>query len=575
MKLILIYFNNQATRMLVQKQNEKGEKSISVSSAVNFVGRSEILARVIDVNDESDVKKYLDQGYSYYKTLPFRKISTGSGVFFNEKDRSYHASNYGFVSLNDAGLLQVTSPLQIINDKTVALYYIVPSQLKKIPNLKDIDEELSLQKIVTRVETPLIEAALKKIDPNKQRLTRVVVAKSKAPVNGRAEYYDPLIDLGRKAGKLAQDGHIDFKEVNSIHEVKKGEAVLKKYDKLTPEPGYTIFGEKAPAETDPPMGLQIGENLVPSKDDPHIYVASVDGCVFLNNRKLSIKEIAIVNGDIDYESGNINFHGSVHINGNVLPGFSVKAGGDIIIDGNVDDAIIEAGGSITIALGVAGKGKTSIIAGKDVSAKYLLNSSIESEGVIAIDESVINCTVNSNDKVIVTSKNGKIMGGRIVARNRIEANYVGSRKETTTDLMVGRNLRVEKILEEYRRELGTAREAVAEQMNLLKNSFGNNLFEDPKGFISALPDIKKRNCVLMLNEMTIRKKKESEVKDKIADTEKLLVCDEDPQILVYSSTFPGTVLTIKHEVKKLEETMTNARFYYDKEEKLIRFASCV
>ncbi|MBN2435253.1 MAG: DUF342 domain-containing protein [Spirochaetes bacterium] len=575
MKLILLYFNDQAGKMLVQKQNAKGEKVITVSSAVNFAARSEIIARVIDVNNESDTKKYLDQGYTYYKTVGFKKISMGPGVYFEEKDRSYRAQNYGFVTLNGSGLLQVTAPIQVIKEKTAAVYYIVPTIHKRIPSVADINEQLAALKIVTNVDSKNIERDLARIDVNNPRVNRILVAKSIAPVHGRAEFYEPLIDLERKAGKVETDGHINFKEVNSIHEVKKGDPVLKRFPKIDAQAGYTIFGEKAPAITEPTKGLLLGENLVPGRQNPDIFEASVDGCIFLNNRKLSVKEIAIIDGDVDYESGNVNFHGSVQINGNVLPGFTVKAGGDIIIDGNVDDAVIDAGGSVTITLGVAGKGRTEIIAGKDVNAKYLLNSKVEAEGTVAIDESVINCVLLSNDKIIVTSKNGKIMGGKSVARNRIEANSVGSKKETVSDLMVGRNLKVEKIIDDLRHELTEARESVSEQMNILKNSFGNNLFEDPKGFISALPDIKKKNCVVMLNELTIRKNRESEIKEKIEETEKLLVFDEEPQILVYGNVYPGTVITVRREVKKIEETMTNARFYYDKEDKLIRFASCV
>ena len=53
-------------------------------------------------------------------------------------------------------------------------------------------------------------------------------------------------------------------------------------------------------------------------------------------------------------SGNIQFDGSVVIQGDVAKGMSVKATGDIEVAGIVEMASLEAGGNITVKSGVIG-----------------------------------------------------------------------------------------------------------------------------------------------------------------------------------------------------------------------------
>ncbi|MFW5807776.1 MAG: DUF342 domain-containing protein, partial [Spirochaetota bacterium] len=532
MKFLMTYFDPVHTKMLVQKTNESGKKTVTVSTPYNFVSRNEIIMRVVDVDSEEDARKYLDTGYEYYNIIPNRKFTLDSSVYYDEKDHAYRSNWYGFVLLDQKGNLRVSTPLQISKDKTQAFFFIYPTKFGKIPAMADITEELSTNKIVTPVDAAVIEKGLMEIDPSKPKLSRIKVAQSKAPVNGQNEYFEPLIELERRVGKVEMDGHIDYREVGTIQEVKKGTPLLKRYPKVQPENGYTIYGEKANAEMLPPKGLAKGDNLVPSHNDPDIFVAGVDGCIQKQNRKVSVLEMAIVSGDVDYESGNIDFSGTVEIKGNVLPGFQVKAGGDITIWGNIDDAVVESGGSLTVRQGIAGKGNTRVICDGGLFAKYIVNSTVESKGNITVDESIINSHIFSNDKVLVTSDHSKIMGGKVMARHRIEVASTGSNKETLTEVMVGRNLMVERMLDSIRKEISAAQGEVDDVLNNLKSSFGTQLFENPKAFISVLPQVKKKQCVTLLGELSKQKSIVAELKEKAAEVEKKLVLDEEPLIII-------------------------------------------
>ena len=130
----------------------------------------------------------------------------------------------------------------------------------------------------------------------------------------------------------------------------------------------------------------------------------------------------------------------MHIQGSVLPGFFVKAKGDIVVGQDVTDAIVEAGGNITVKLGIEGKGQTKVIAGGNIKAKFIINSKVEAMGTIQIDDSIINSNVFSNDKIFVTDKHGKIIGGETTALYEMQAKISGVPNENKTILAVGKNI---------------------------------------------------------------------------------------------------------------------------------------
>lgn len=79
----------------------------------------------------------------------------------------------------------------------------------------------------------------------------------------------------------------------------------------------------------------------------------MDGHVSLVEGKVFVSDVYEVE-NVDLSTGNIDFEGSVQVNGNVSSNFVIRAGGNVIISGVVEGAYIEAGGNIIIARGMNG-----------------------------------------------------------------------------------------------------------------------------------------------------------------------------------------------------------------------------
>ena len=305
---------------------------------------------------------------------------------------------------------------------------------------------------------------------------------------------------------MLEDGRIDFKELESIIEVKRGQEILRKHPGMKPEDGLDIYGEKVSAVFETKEGFTPGEHVIESLGDRNIYISEIDGSLNVDGKIISVSDTAIIKGNVDYDSGNIDVNSSVHIKGSVLPGFSVRAKGNIVIDKNADDAFLEADGDIIIKQGIAGKGAMKIVAGGRVRAKYILNSDVEAMKEIEVSDSIINSRVFSNDKVSVTDRHGKIIGGETTARHEVVVNVVGVPNENLTKINVGVSLFIEREINEIKKEIDSLKAAIEEIMRKIKTSFGEGLFEDPKKFLSILPPLKKKNCLLLLMELTERNK---------------------------------------------------------------------
>ncbi len=572
MKKNIFYFDPTVKKIFAEKVKDDGEKVLELTSHHNFVSGAEIVARIIEIDDEEQIPTRLDPGYKFYKITNFVSLKVDQGIYYDQEVRAYKAADYGFVIYNN-GKLRLLPALSITRDRLKAYYFIHPTKFGKIPTVSEIQEYLHSMQILAGIGEAKIGEQLEKINTGEQKVSKLLVAQGKAPVHGHPEYYIPTISIEKKAGEILSDGSIDFKEVGSIIQITKHQEILKRIPGVKALSGYDIYGDKVPAETREAEGYKKGVNIVQSGADENIFCAEIDGCIVVENNKVSVLPIAVINGDVNYDTGNIDFNGSVHINGSVITGFSVKAKGDVIVEKSVEDATIEADGDITVKEGVVGKEYVKLIAGGNLTAKYLLNANVEAAGEIVVADSIINCTVFSNDRVSVIDKSGKIIGGSVTALHDIIVKVSGAPNETETTLKVGRNLFIERELKELRKEIGTLKEDVAETMRLLKVNFGEGVFEDPKKYISILPDIKKKKCLELLKELGNKNKDLKELIAKTQEVQEGLKLDREPVIIITNKVYPGTVLNIKKSVRKLDKPATNAKFYEDPEEKAIRFTA--
>jgi len=264
----------------------------------------------------------------------------------------------------------------------------------------------------------------------------VVVARAKEPVHGTDARIDCLFPREFKMQPKETDHQkVDFRELTLIYAVAQGDVLARKIPATPGEPGITITGKTVPAKPGKDVKFSAGRNTIISSDAMEV-TAAIAGQPFLKGRAVFVEPVYTIKGDIDYSVGNIDFKGSVKIDGNVVSGFSVKATESIEIDGVVEDCIIEAGMDVFIKGGILGADKGIVKAGRDFSALFVENCSVEAGRNIVVGDA-LNSELSAGDSIDVALGKGRVIGSKLGAQNLAAMNTLGSDIAGKTQVSVG------------------------------------------------------------------------------------------------------------------------------------------
>lgn len=262
------------------------------------------------------------------------------------------------------------------------------------------------------------------------------VAQGEPAVHGKDGY---AVDLfARKMErKLMEDefGQLDYMSLNTVQNVAEGDVICRIIPPTEGMPGRTVTDKELPARDGRPASPPAGRNTQVSEDGRTL-VAAKSGHVEFTGRGFQVKPVLDIEGNVDYSTGNINFVGDVHIKGDVLSGFSVRAMGDIIVEGVVEACSIESGGDLTVVKGIVGNEQAVIRAQRSIFAKYMESCCVYARVSLHTD-CIVSCDVYSDGVVEARSGRGTIIGGRIWAAKEISANTIGSQSELPTAISLG------------------------------------------------------------------------------------------------------------------------------------------
>lgn len=248
--------------------------------------------------------------------------------------------------------------------------------------------------------------------------------------DGKIEFFISLEE------EMQRDDNWNFRDVMRIPSVRKGEKLAKLVSAAKGTDGMNVRGETVAAIPGKPATVRTGKNVV-FKESDHCYYAAENGQFSYNGRKMEVLPEFHVNGTLTMEVGNLNFVGSIIIQGDVPTGFTVQAAGDVKIFGMVEAAEVIAGGSIYIAEGIAGQGKGRLQAGGNVQIGYINQAEVFAGKDLYVENSILhsNCVVQEH----VYSQRGNIIGGTLSAGKSIEAKDIGTRFNTKTEIVLGVN----------------------------------------------------------------------------------------------------------------------------------------
>jgi len=386
-------------------------------------------------------------------------------------------------------------------------------------------------------------------------LSKTIIAEGDKPIDGDDGYIKYVFDLnqGTKKPLLMVDGTVDFKEVTSLNNVRKGELVAERIPPKEGINGKAVTGEALFAKPGKLVRFKMGKNVVMDTEQLFLF-STIDGIVTATEReKMNVFPIYEVNGDVDYKTGNIDFVGTVVIRGNVLAGFKVKAAGDIRILGSVEGADIDAAGAIEISTGIIGQNKGLIKAGKSIKTSFVQEGSIEAGEDIVISQSIMHSTVRAGRNVLCQGPKGLIVGGIIQAGEKVAARTIGNSMATNTIVEVG-------VLPELRNQLIELRSQLKEHANTLdKTEKGLGMLTQ----IAAAGGLSKEKLAMKIKLTNSKKQtleEQDNVKQHIFEIEKSLEDTERARVEAMGVIYGGTKIVIGRYTKFIKEPVTRMYF---------------
>jgi len=255
----------------------------------------------------------------------------------------------------------------------------------------------------------------------------VLIAEGDKPIDGKNAYiqYNFETDMTKVRLKEGSDGKVDFKELNIIQNVVENQAVAVKIPPEKGTPGWTVTGKMLDAEDGKDISLPVGNNVRVAEDGATI-LSSINGQVMMVNGLVNVEPVYTVDGGVNLKTGNIDFLGTVMVNGDVEDGFGIKAAGNIEINGSVGKADLDAEGDIIIHQGINGKGEGNIRTAKSLWARFIQNANIQAGDMVVASDGIINSNIVAYNRIICQGKRASIMGGKLRAREEINAKTLGN-----------------------------------------------------------------------------------------------------------------------------------------------------
>lgn len=425
----------------------------------------------------------------------------------------------------------------------------------------NIDKDEKIMAIVKEIKdiikVGLMEDQLISVLNNESYGEKVLIAEGIKAIDGKDGYVKYNFELDKKATpKVKDDGTVDYRELDIINNVKKGDVLAELIPAKDGKDGYRVTGEIIKYKPGKPPYIKYGKNIELLEDGKTL-VSKIDGLVELKGNRLIVSELFEVK-NVNNETGNIYFNGTVLVRENALNGFQIKADGDVEVRGVVEGAYIENKGDVIIRQGIQGYNRPTIQTKGNITTKFVENAIINAGGNImaeAIMHSQIACKGNIN----LIGKRGLIVGGICRAGKEIKAKTIGSSMATSTILEVGTDPYALERKEKLKQELEIAEEnldKITKSLNLLENLKKANRLDGEKTQM-YLRLLKTRN---MLLEKLRDNKKEYEELDKI-------IANLSRGIVKVSETiYPGVKIIIGNSNYFVRDEMKRCTFYREEGE---------
>jgi len=455
---------------------------------------------------------------------------------------------------------------KIVEDQLAAYVTITAGYAGKLPTVKSLIKELQKFGIKRGV--------------SKKRLTRLVeqcalampgevfeelIAKGLPPRVGKPSQLKPLVQnaLDRiLKPQTVGSARVDMRNLGAIICVQKGTELLRRMPPSEGRHGYTVGGDVINAKSGEWIKFRPGDGTVLSDGDENLLLADISGMPKFKDQKMWVDDIFICKG-VNVGTGNVDYDGSVLVNGDVTEKMEIHATGDVTVNGFVESATIHAGGDIIITEGAMGKVNdssteysTNLTSKGSVHVQHGQGLDINCNGNVTVGRQLAYSRINCRGKVsvgAVDKPNGNIFACTIKCQDAVAAGTLGavSGSNLSVDFSEGFNTLLERkdTLDELLKKIKQNNTRHFERMNLINSKF---IPQDMQGRVDEANQ-------LFENETQLLQWLESKAKEMHNAKEKY---QTDIQLLASKRVYPGVVVKLNNRTWRAEREYDRAKICF-------------
>lgn len=386
----------------------------------------------------------------------------------------------------------------------------------------------------------------------------VCIAQARLPVKGQDAVFIPLVESETTAAPSVDDqGVADMLNTHQFVLVEVGTPLMKRVPATEGEAGVDVTGK----DIKPVPGNDAGFatkliGVEPSPENSNVLVAAVKGHPVIVKNGVNVDPTLHLD-NVNTNSGNIMFDGSLEVKGEVEAGMTIEVTGDVFIHGGVDRATIKAGHSIKVGGGINGVEKYErldeelveykINAGSDIEAMFVHLSTLAAGNNIVVKEYVCQSRVQAGNQLSLGQDGGKgiVLGGRCEALHQIVVNQLGNEADTPTQVTAGKLNELYKVYHNLEKELASRINEVTQLEEILDKQQ-----QDVPALLGNIPLDKTQKIQKII--LAIQKKM-TRTQDLLQALEPEIELQKKAMIQVVKTIYPNAAITINGTTKHFSE----------------------
>ena len=497
------------------------------------------------------------------------RLEVGTNVICTAEGE-FRATCYGYLCvLGDQ--LSVVPPFWIAPEYMEAFWVVLDTHPHSVTR-EMVDQCLDQLEIRAGELDGEIDELIKAVASDNIQRGSYPIARGRPAEHQEESQFQFFVDTDPRVGTKREDGSIDFHEINYTPNATFGQRVVCRTPGAQGSHGFNVKGEPLVMKQIAEKPVVAGENIrLALEDGVDNYYAEADGMLRMSEDSISIVELLVVDGDVEFSTGNLKFVGQIFVKGSVIQGFSVKAGESITIGGTVEPgATVMSKADITVGKGIVGR-RTKVRAGGDLRAQFVQEADVRVVGDIQLGNYAYHASLRAGGSVTVLKgkggRSGSVIGGQTWARALLESHTAGARNGTETVLVAGVLPEQAQELDRVDRSLvatGAHIEQILERLGLERLDVGR-LRSMMKGATGAHKNLLARRAK-QLGEL-------AKAHQDLMDNRRELLAGQGPaaelaEIRILGHVYPGTTIRIGEHQQKLVGLITAPRFHL-KDDKIV------